>query len=966
MNSGEEMTRPGKVSWRTWAGRLGVTVIAMFASSLGLSTVARADLGFVPGSVSIRILNANGTRDTLAGSHPYEFSINFELNKEPDGHIRGGVMRNTIVKLPSGLFGNPRAVPACPLQEFEIEQCPVETQVGVLHVNIVGGGQAAGPVYNLVSPPGSATELGYQAAEYLSRQLVSVLSNQDYRVAVDAVNSPVEVSAISETIWGVPADPRHDNERGQKAFGAAPTPSSSVAPLQPFVTLPTSCEVVPKMTVEVDSVEDPDHYVSETVEPLDPGGNPAPFTGCEAVPFAPRAVLQPTSSSASTATGFAFELKLPGQNLLNPEEGSISESQPRKTALVLPAGMTVNPSMAVGIGTCSEAQYAAEQPETLSGYGCPESSKIADVTARSPLIEEEVEGGMYLATPYANPSKDLLAVYIVARARGRGVLIKQPGSIDLDPNTGQVTATFDNLPQLPYSTFEVHLREGTRAPLVTPPACGSYESQANFLPFSAMSDAEAKTVSASFQIEQGADGTPCPAGGVPPFAPKLTAGTLNNAAGHYSPLYLRIERQDGEQEITGFSTLLPPGLSGNLSGIPFCGDAAIQHAREQSGSEAEANPACPAASKIGHTIAEAGVGGVLAQAPGNMYLAGPFEGAPFSIVSISSAKVGPFDLGTVVVHLPLRIDPVTAQVSIPSGPADQIPHIIKGVVVHIRAINVWIDRQDFTLNPTSCQAMSLASTINGSGPNVASPADDTTVASSDRFQAAECANLGFKPTFKVTTSGKTSRKRGASLHVLLAYPKAPQGTQADIRSVKVDLPKRLPSRLTTLQKACKAAQFEANPAGCPSASVVGHAKAVTPILPVPLEGPAYFVSYGSAKFPELVLVLQGYGVTIDLHGETFISKVGITSSTFRTIPDQPVTSFELTLPQGKYSALAANGNLCASKLSMPTLFNGQNGAVVKQSTPVAVTGCPKKKAKHKAKKARKASSHNTAPEHKRR
>ena len=961
MSRRNEMRTRKETGWRT----LAVMVVAVFAMSLGVSGVARADLGFVPGSVSIRVLNANGTRDTLAGSHPYEFSINYELNKEPDGHIQGGVMRNTIVKLPPGLFGNPRAVPACSLQEFEVEQCPVETQVGVLHVNVLDAGTVAGPVYNLVPPPGSATELGYQAAEYLSRQLVSVLSDEDYRVGVDAVNTPVEISAINETIWGVPADPRHDSERGQKAFDAAPTPSSSVAPLLPFATLPTSCEAAPKMTVEVDSVEEPDHYVGETVEPLDAGGNPAPFTGCEEVPFAPRAVLQPTSSSASTATGFAFELKLPGQNLLNPEEGSISESQPRKTTLVLPAGMTVNPSMAVGIGTCSETQYAAEKAETPSGYGCPESSKIADITARTPLIEEEAEGGMYLATPYANPSKGLLAVYIVVRARGRGVLIKQAGSIDLDQNTGQVTATFDNLPQLPYSTFEVHLREGSRAPLVTPPACGSYVSQAVLTPFSAMSDSEAKTVSSSFQIERGANGAPCPPGGVPPFAPGLTAGTLNNAAGHYSPLYLRIERGDGEQEITGFATLLPPGLSGNLSGIPFCSDAAIQHAREQSGSEAETNPACPVASKIGHTIAEAGVGGVLAQAPGNMYLAGPFEGASFSIVSISSAKVGPFDLGTVVVHLPLRIDPVTAQVSIPSGPADQIPHIIKGVVVHIRAINVWIDRQDFTLNPTNCQAMSLASTIDGSGPNVATPVDDTQATNSNRFQAAECSNLAFKPTFKAATNSKTSRKNGASLTVKLTYPKAPQGTQANIRSVKVDLPKQLPSRLTTLQKACTSRQFQADPAGCPSASVVGHATAITPILPVPLAGPAYFVSYGGAKFPELVLVLQGYGVTIDLHGETFISKAGITSSTFRTVPDQPVTSFELTLPQGKYSALAANGNLCAIKLVMPTLFDGQNGAVLKQSTPIAVTGCPKKKTKHKTEKVRKASRHGAAPAHKR-
>jgi hypothetical protein len=241
-----------------------------------------------------------------------------------------------------------------------------------------------------------------------------------------------------------------------------------------------------------------------------------------------------------------------------------------------------------------------------------------------------------------------------------------------------------------------------------------------------------------------------------------------------------------------------------------------------------------------------------------------------------------------------------------------------------------------------------------------SSVEGSTRALSVPFQVTNCGTLAFKPGFGVSTSGKTSRANGASLKVKLTYPKAVFGSQANIKSVKVDLPKQLPSRLTTLQKACTAAQFEANPAGCPAASMVGHAKAITPLIPVPLEGPAYFVSYGGAKFPELVVVLQGYGVTLDLHGETFISKAGITSSTFRTIPDAPVGSFELTLPQGKDAALAAPGEkLCSSTLKMPTAFTAQNGAVLRQSTPISVTGCAKhktkgvKKARHKAKRGAK-------------
>ncbi len=369
-------------------------------------------------------------------------------------------------------------------------------------------------------------------------------------------------------------------------------------------------------------------------------------------------------------------------------------------------------------------------------------------------------------------------------------------------------------------------------------------------------------------------------------------------------------------------------------GIPYCGESEIQRAREQTGVQAETSPACPAGSEIGQSVANAGVGSVLAQAPGKIYLGGPYDGAPFSVVSITAAHVGPFDLGTVVIHFPLDINPETAAVTIPASPSDRIPHIIKGIVIHVREIRAFIDRHDFMINPTNCEPRVLSATVLGNGPT------NNSVTVSDPFRVTACQALAFKPSFKVSTSGKTSRQNGASLSVRLTYPKEALGKDANIRSVKVNLPKQLPSRLTTLQKACTDSVFNANPAGCPAASIVGHAKALTPILPVPLEGPAYFVSHGGAKFPELIVVLQGDGVTIDLHGETFISKAGITSSTFRTVPDQPVESFELTLPQGPDSALAANGNLCAKKLVMPTAFTAQNGALINQSTPIEVTGCP--------------------------
>jgi hypothetical protein len=515
--------------------------------------------------------------------------------------------------------------------------------------------------------------------------------------------------------------------------------------------------------------------------------------------------------------------------------------------------------------------------------------------------------------------------------------IKVAGDVTPDPLTGQLVATFRENPQLPFSEFTLSFSQGQTSPLVSPPACGEFTATAALTPWS--EPGEASSLLSMFPISAGVGGGACPSGGVPPFDPKIISGTVSNAAGTYSPFYLRVIREDGEQEITKFSTTMPPGLSGNLTGIPFCPDADIEAARHVSGAQEQAAPSCPAASELGRSITEAGVGTVLAQTPGKIYLAGPYHGAPLSLVSITSAKVGPFDLGTVVIRFALEINPTTAQVEVSGAQSEAIPHIIDGIVVHARDIRVYVDREHFTLNPTSCDPMTVAETITGAGANPADPADQQTVPAAARFQAADCSSLGFKPIFKTSTSAKTSRTEGASLHVSLSYLPGSLGREANIHEVKVELPKQLPSRLTTLQKACTDAVFNANPANCPAASVVGTAKAITPILPEPLRGPAYFVSHGGAKFPELIVVLSGYGFTIDLHGETFVSKAGVTSSTFGTVPDQPVESFELTLPEGPYSALAANGDLCVQKLVMPTSFVAQNGTALKQQTPISVQGC---------------------------
>lgn len=890
---------------------------------------------------------------TQAGAHP-DLTTSIAFNTSNAEGSLAGDFKDTIDEEPRGFALDLIDTPSCPAAEFHGGECPIGTQVGFLTLaaaGVNGSKPVILPVYNLTPDPGEVAKIGFVVAGQFVYEGAVLLRPTDYGGTVifsNANQSQVEIDNVVLTVWGVPADPIHDQERF-KGDELTPFTGSfgipSDAARAPFVTNPTLCGEPMEAVVRVNSWEQPGKYVQVGM-PFDA------VTGCDRLTMEPSLTVEPTSVEAYAPTGLDLGMTIPQtyDNALG-----LATSTLKRAVVALPEGMTVNPSAGAGLGECSEAQYAEEAAQFVAGRGCPSESKLGEVSIVSPAIKEQIGGSVYLASPAPhgesgrNPFKSLLALYIVARLADRGIIVKAAGEVTADPFTGQLVTTFDDLPPLPFGTFTFRFHSGAAAPLVTPSACGDYVVKVQLTPWSDPVGAPLTPLIPPFPIMRGSGSGPCPQGGVPPFAPQVLAGTQDNVAGSYSPIYVRVIRGDGEQEVTRFSSQLPPGLTANLSGVPFCTDGDIELANGKTGAQEESEPSCPAASRIGHTLVGAGVGSALAQAPGKVYMAGPYHGAPFSIVAITSAKVGPFDLGTVVVREALRIDPNTAAVTADASASDPIPHIIKGIVVHVRDIRVYLDRSNFTLNPTNCERMTFSATVDGSGADYTNPADQVPVTVDDPFQAADCASLKFKPIFKVSTSGKTSRSNGASLTVKLSYPNAPQGSQANIRSVKVNLPRQLPSELRTLQKACPDVTFNVNPAACPASSRVGQAKAITPILPVPLIGPAYFVSHGGAKFPELIIVLQGYGVMIDLRGETFISKHGITSSTFRAVPDQPVASFELTLPQGPYSALAANGNLCKAKLAMPTAFTAQNGLVIRQSTKIIVTGCPK--AKKKVKKA---------------
>jgi hypothetical protein len=931
-----------------------------------------------------------------AGAHE-DLTTSFDFAPAGSIHTFNDV-RTVVVNVPAGFMANDRAVPTCADAQLASLRCPPASTVGRVSIKVIGQAYSV-PLENMeVTSPGIAAELGFHVLAASVVIPITIRPDDDgITVTTPNIVNIGEPRNVSVTVWGLPASPEHDAERQltcEPATGCrvclpnvsecAPAgPVSAGIAVEPYLSNPTSCGSF-TATMRADSWEEP--FLGEPERWSQALFETGPIGECERVPFDPSIKVQPTTNAAESSSGLNVSLEVP-QSWENPY--SIATSNVRDVTVTLPRGYTVNPSEGNGLVGCTPQQYARETAS--SGPQCPAESKLGTVVIETPVLADRIEGNVYIAQPYDNvpsfgdanhPGGSLLALYVVAKDPARGIVVKSAGKVQPDPVTGQLTSTFEGLPQQPFTRVTLSLAQGAASPLVSPPACGRYTAHAAMTPYSAPE--HPSLVDNELEIERGIGGGPCPPGGVPPFNPTVVSGAQNNNAGTYTPFYLRINRNDGEQELTRFSTILPPGLTGNLSGIPFCPDAQIEAARHATGRQELSEPSCPAASKVGHTLVGAGVGSVLAWTPGSVYLAGPYHGAPLSLVSVTSATVGPFDLGTVVIRFALRINPITAQVEVDARESDPIPHIIQGIVVHVRDIHVYIDRPSFIKNPTSCNPMSITDVVTGAGADFTNPADQVPVAVNTPFQAADCQNLQFKPTFQVTTSGKTSKANGASLTAKVFYPNAPQGTQANIARVKVDLPKQLPSRLTTLQKACTAQQFNTNPAGCPAASFIGHAKAITPILPVPLEGPAIFVSHGGEAFPSLEIVLQGYGVTIDLVGTTFISKAGITSSTFKAVPDQPVSSFELTLPQGPYSALTANGNLCAltrtvlvkkkvtlrtrghkhtitrkvkqtlpASLSMPTEFVAQNGMTLHQNTPVSVTNCAKAKpAKKKVKPKR--------------
>jgi hypothetical protein len=881
---------------------------------------------------------------TQAGAHA-DLTTQFTMNTDEPSTATAD-LKDIRFDLPPGLVGSTVGMARCSMSRvIELlgnpNGCATDTIVGMATVTAIEPGQPSSstfvaPLINIAPSPGEPAAFGFDAELLTVRLDTSVLSNGDYGVRVTSPDLPetADTFSVSITTWGVPAlhnGPGNDQSfytvfAGANTFGGENPGQTHV----PLLTNPQQCTEPLTATMSADSWTEPGVFRSEQA----PMGT---MTGCDQVPFSSSFSFLPDTLEAGVPAGYTFDLNVPQHN----EPTGNATSSLKNFKLELPKGIVVNPSAAQGLQACSSEQfYGPNHPsqDPASPAGCPREAQVGEVEVETPDLEKPLKGQVFLGTPECNPctpadaeNGKMVRLFVQLVGEGEaGVIVKLEGRADVNQQTGQITTLFNGTPQVPFNRLHFVLEGGPRAVLANPRVCGPVKATGDLTPWTTPFGADS-TPFYEFEIKQNCFG--------PQFNPTLRAGLPNIQAGEYGPFTLSFGREDHDQFLGGLELHMPPGLVGSIAHVPLCPEPQASQGT------------CGPQSLIGHTQVLTGPGtNPFLVTGGQVFLTEGYKGASYGLSIVVPATAGPYTLsgttghGTVVVRATVEIDPYTAALTVKSDP---LPTVLDGIPLQLKIVNVTIDRPEFTFGPTNCSKLQVTGTLSsaeGMSANVSSP-----------FQVTNCARLGFGPKFNVTTSGKTSKANGASLNVKLIYPKAPWGTQANIAKVKVDLPKQLPSRLTTLQKACTAAQFNSNPAGCPAASIVGHATATTPILPVPLTGPAYFVSHGGEAFPSLIVVLQGYGVTVDLVGTTFISKKGITSSTFKSVPDVPVGTFQLTLPQGRYSALTANGNLCKSKLAMPTAFVAQNGMETHGSTKIGVTGCPKhkvQKAKHHNKKGK--------------
>jgi hypothetical protein len=855
----------------------------------------------------------SGPASRLAGAHP-DFSFKFKLLPGATSDVPSEPPRDVDLDLPPGMVGNPTPFVTCTPGQLAGEfargaaDCPVASQVGIAYLGIFGGTTPV-PLYNLSHGPDIPARFGFHYSFAVATITPRLRAGDHYAISAGSFQISQAVGVLGATVkfWGVPADPSHDSERGLPGvLGLPGYPVHTEEPLIPFFTNPTSCPDAPSIfTARGDSWDHPGIFDERPIT-TDEAGNPFVWEGCENLPFAPTFVPVPGTHRAHSPTGLDVNLDLPS----NEGPHGFSASAVKETVITFPQGMSVSPSAVAGLDACSEAQVGLEDNNPPT---CPDGAKIGNVTINTQLLKDPLQGEVVLAAQNANPFHSTYAIYLLVR--GLGFYLKLPGELNLDKQTGLLKAIVPDIPQLPFENVHLDFRGGPTAPLVTPDTCGHYQIKTEVFPWARPND----PVVASVPMNINED---CNSGGQ--FNPTLQAGVANPVAGAESPLTLRIRRQDGEQNISRLEITLPEGELAKLKGVELCPEALA------------ASAACGPKSQVGIATTAIGTGAFPlfvpqpGKAPTALYLAGPYKGAPYSLITKVPAQAGPFDFGNIVVRTAINLDPVTTQVIAKSDP---LPQILEGVPVAYRDVRIEVQKPDFTVNPTSCEQRQVTSTITSINGAVAHPSVPAKV--------GDCASLNFAPKLAFKLKGGTNRGDFQALTAVLTTGKH----EANIAKVAVTLPHSEFLEQSHIGTVCTRVQFAAK--SCPAASIYGMARAVTPLLDTPLEGPVYLRS-STHSLPDLVAQLNGQ-FSVELAGRIDSVNGGIRNS-FEVVPDAPVSKFVLKMKGGAKSLLVNSRNLCKSVSKANVKMVGQNG-MTHNETPVVSNSCSKK-AKKKAARAK--------------
>jgi hypothetical protein len=929
---------------------------------------APLEFDFLPG-FGAPASNEDGTATTLAGSHPYQQTISFGLPTENpgDGLTNAGHPRNISIELPRGLSGSPAATPVLcsEVQLSGSEGCPLASQVGMTDITTLVGdvntGISSTRLYNMVPPPGAVAELATDVADsgIFLHVLVGVRSDGDYGIEAathDILALGTEpIFSVQAQVWGDPSGKAHDAIRGDCPPGEPK--NCMVEPQETaLLTMPGECSEHPlPFTVLADSWEKPAPQFPEKeafYESADLEGNPVTLKGCDTLEFEPTIAVAPTTNLTDSPSGLNVTLHQPQEKRRpNPLEGQAPS--PLKDAVIkFPAGLAVNASQASGLDACSEQQIGFEEEKegtlffSKAPQSCPEAAKIGTLSVTSPALvartpDHEVEkdaegtpilevlkGSIYIARPFANPFGSLITAYLVIEDEKTGIVAKLAGKGELDPTTGQLTTRFRENPELPIEDIRAHLFGGPRGAFITPPTCSPATTETELTPWSAPQGKDAFPAD-SFQGAATPVGGPCPATEAQmPNAPKLSAGTLGPSAGKYSPLVFKVSREDGTQRLGKIEATLPTGVSAKLAGLATCSEADIAKARSrevpQMGALEQADPSCPAASQVGVVNAAAGAGPTPYYTQGHAYLAGPYKGAPISIVAIAPALAGPFDLGTVVVRSAVYLDPTTAQGRVVSDP---LPQILQGIPLDVRSVAVRAERPGFTLNPTSCAVKSFGGSLVSA---LGAPAPI-----SERFQVGGCKSLPYKPKLSVRLFGPIHRGGHPSLKsVFTAKP-----GEANTAAISFALPSSEFIDQAHFRTICTRVQFAANQ--CPAGSVYGHVRATSPLLDYPLQGPIYLRS-SVHKLPDVVLALRGPAsqpIAFDVAGRVDSVNGGLRVR-FQTVPDAPLTKAVVTMQGAKKGLFQNSTNICKGTHRATVKLDAQSGKVY-DTQPKLVAQCGK-------------------------